>query len=205
MSPRQKKPKTPPAITEGFPADETPTPTRILKMADMDLFGELKVRCHSCLAHSFIRREIFSRIPPASTVGKKTLLMLTSEKQRKQLNKAKTFKRTFKYFPVNFISCTPGADSISATVTAPLLDHGGEEESLNTPQIYCTEAPPLSLTQPTTTTASTPSTTSTSLPSPQPVILKVQRIFRYNVLCNAYPIRCSPAVSRHSNQLPPHP
>ena len=39
VSPRPKKPKTPPALTEG----ETPTPTRILKMADMDLFGELKV------------------------------------------------------------------------------------------------------------------------------------------------------------------
>ena len=56
VSPRQKKPKTPPAITEGFPADETPTPTRILKMADMDLFGELKVRCHSCLSQT---RNIF--------------------------------------------------------------------------------------------------------------------------------------------------
>ena len=40
---RNKKPKTPPAIAESFPTDETPTPTRILKMADMDLFGELKV------------------------------------------------------------------------------------------------------------------------------------------------------------------
>ena len=111
---------------------------------------------------------------------------------------------TFKYFPVNFISCTPGADSLSTTVTAPLLDHG-DEESLNTPQIYCTEAPPLSLTQPTTTTASTPSTIATSLPPPQPVILKVQRIFQYKVFRNVCPIRCSPAVSRHSNQLPPHP
>ena len=98
VSPRQKKPKTPPAIAEGFPADETPTPTRILKMADMDLFGELKVQCHSSLAHSFIRREIFSRIPPASTVGKKTLLMLISERQRKQSNKAKTFKRTYVFY-----------------------------------------------------------------------------------------------------------
>ena len=98
VSPRQKKPKTPPAIAEGFPADETPTPTRILKMADMDLFGELKVQCHSSLAHSFIRRETFSRIPPASTVGKKTPLMLTSERQRKQLNKAKTFKRTSVFY-----------------------------------------------------------------------------------------------------------
>lgn len=43
MSFRNKKPKTPPTIAESFPTDETPTPTRILKMADMDLFGELKV------------------------------------------------------------------------------------------------------------------------------------------------------------------
>ena len=30
-------------MVDAFPADETPTPTRILRMADMDLFGELKV------------------------------------------------------------------------------------------------------------------------------------------------------------------
>ena len=40
---RNKKSKTPPTISDSFPTDETPTPTRILKMADMDLFGELKV------------------------------------------------------------------------------------------------------------------------------------------------------------------
>ena len=40
---RNKKSKTPPTIADSFPTDETPTPTRILKMADMDLFGELKV------------------------------------------------------------------------------------------------------------------------------------------------------------------
>ena len=38
-----KKVKIPPSVmSDTFPADETPTPTRILKMADMDLFGELK-------------------------------------------------------------------------------------------------------------------------------------------------------------------
>ena len=183
MSPRQKKPKTPPAITEGFPADETPTPTRILKMADMDLFGELKVQCHSCLFHSFVSREIFSRIPPASTVGKKTLLMLTSEMQRKQLNKARTFKRTsvFYNFQVIFISCTPGANSLSATVTAPFLEMESPSDLLHGG----------SSTKPTTTAASTPST---SLPLPQPVILKVQSIFLYNVLRNVFPTRCSQAV-----------
>ena len=40
---RREKSKTPPTISDSFPTDETPTPTRILKMADMDLFGELKV------------------------------------------------------------------------------------------------------------------------------------------------------------------
>ena len=42
--PEEKKPPAPGlAVVEAFPADETPTPTRILRMADMDLFGELKV------------------------------------------------------------------------------------------------------------------------------------------------------------------
>ena len=35
-----KKEKTP--AIETFPADETPTPTKILRMADMDLFQDLK-------------------------------------------------------------------------------------------------------------------------------------------------------------------
>ena len=40
----EKKPPAPGLVVgDAFPADETPTPTRILRMADMDLFGELKV------------------------------------------------------------------------------------------------------------------------------------------------------------------
>jgi len=38
---RDKK-KTPSVLSDTFPTDDTPTPTRILRMADMDLFGELK-------------------------------------------------------------------------------------------------------------------------------------------------------------------
>merc|ERR1712032_1262111 len=124
-----KKSKTPPAISESFPTDETPTPTRILKMADMDLFGELK---DSSGQYSGKENPFDAHFRKAAEAVKQ------------------------------------GADSLSATVTATeLVD---SEESLNTPQIYCTEA---SHTQPSCSTVSTV-TTATSISTAQPVILKVQ-------------------------------
>jgi len=124
-----KKSKTPPAISESFPTDETPTPTRILKMADMDLFGELK---DSSGQYSGKENPFDAHFRKAAEAVKQ------------------------------------GADSLSATVRATeLVDC---EESLNTPQIYCTEA---SHTQPSCSTLPTV-TSATSVSTAQPVILKVQ-------------------------------
>jgi len=126
-----KKPKTPPAIAESFPTDETPTPTRILKMADMDLFGELK---DSSGQYSGKENPFDAHFRKAAEAVKQ------------------------------------GADSLSAAVTA--TEHVETEESLNTPQIYCTEPSSQAPTQP--SSCSTVSTTATSLSPAQPVILKVQ-------------------------------
>jgi len=128
---RSKKPKTPPAIAESFPTDETPTPTRILKMADMDLFGELK---DSSGQYSGKENPFDAHFRKAAEAVKQ------------------------------------GADSLSAAVTA--TEHVETEESLNTPQIYCTEPSSQAPTQP--SSCSTVSTTATSLSPAQPVILKVQ-------------------------------
>ena len=65
----------------------------------------------------------------------------------------------------------PGADSLSATVTA--REDVEAEESLNTPQIYCTEA---SQAPTQSSSCSTVSTTATSVSPAQPVILKVPQM-----------------------------
>jgi len=109
-----KKVKMPPSVMpETFPADETPTPTRILKMADMDLFGELK--------------------DSGQYSGKENPFDAHFRKAAEAVKQ--------------------GADNLTASVSATEL----QEESLNTPQIYCGETP-----QP-----------STSLPFSRPIILKV--------------------------------
>ena len=89
--------------------------------------------------------------------------------------------KIYLYFP--FFSST-GAAGLSAAVTAREEHVDCEEESLNTPQIYCTEASQTSHTQASQTshtqhsscsTAST-ITTATSISTAQPVILKVHRV-----------------------------
>eukprot|EP00092_Neocalanus_flemingeri_P020974 GFUD01022725.1.p1 GENE.GFUD01022725.1~~GFUD01022725.1.p1 ORF type:complete len:553 (+),score=148.72 GFUD01022725.1:49-1659(+) len=81
-----KKEKTP--ALETFPADETPTPTKILRMADMDLFQDLKENPFD--AHF-----------------------------RKATEAVKQ-----------------GADSLSASLSATEIS----DDTLNTPQIYCSDA-----------------------------------------------------------------
>merc|ERR1712223_1593369 len=83
---KDKKEKTP--AIDSFPTDETPTPTKILRMADMDLFQDLKENP----------------------------------------------------FDVHFRKATEavkaGQDSLSASLSATEIPTESEE-SLNTPQIYC--------------------------------------------------------------------
>lgn len=85
---KEKKEKTPAPAIDSFPTDETPTPTKILRMADMDLFQDLKENP----------------------------------------------------FDVHFRKATEavkaGQDSLSASLSATEIPTESEE-SLNTPQIYC--------------------------------------------------------------------
>ena len=180
MSFRNKKPKTPPAIAESFPTDETPTPTRILKMADMDLFGELKVGQSKMLGENFLPPGFFGpvqwkREPLRCSLQKSSRGSQARQQTHPPLPCEHIFLNIFplcSYIPQFSICSTPGADSLSATVTA--REDVEAEESLNTPQIYCTEASQAPTQS--SSSCSTVSTTATSVSPAQPVILKVPQM-----------------------------
>ena len=122
----KEKEKTP--AIEAFPTDETPTPTKILRMADIDLFPDYQdIKDNPFDVH------FRKAVEAAKQQGKEMKLEIgfrfPSEEGVVYQSQAKNWIHDH---------LQKGADSIAASINAP--DMSSESESLNTPQIFVSDS-----------------------------------------------------------------